>query len=54
MTGRKFVFVLGTLFVIALVVYFVTTPRGADIPLTGVIDGNEVIDRRYAIDLPIQ
>jgi HlyD family secretion protein len=43
MTGRKFVFVLGTLFVIALVVYFLTTPRGSDIPLTGVVDGNEVI-----------
>jgi HlyD family secretion protein len=43
MTGRKFVVVLGTLFVIALVVYFVTTPRGADIPLTGVLDGNEII-----------
>jgi HlyD family secretion protein len=43
MTGRKFVVVLSVLFLIALVVYFLTTPRGSDIPLTGVVDGNEVI-----------
>ena len=43
MTGRKFVVVLGVLFLIALVVYMLTTPRGNDIPLTGVVDGNEVI-----------
>jgi HlyD family secretion protein len=43
MTGRKFVVVLSVLFLIALVVYFLTTPRGTDIPLTGVVDGNEVI-----------
>ncbi len=24
-------------------VYIVTTPRGSDIPLTGIVDGNEVI-----------
>ena len=43
MTGRKFVMVIGTLFLIALVVYIVTTPRGNSIPLTGIVDGNEVI-----------
>jgi HlyD family secretion protein len=43
MTGRKFVVVLGVLFLIALAVYIFTTPRGNDIPLTGIIDGNEVI-----------
>jgi len=43
MTGRKFVVVIGVLFLIALAVYILTTPRGSDIPLTGVIDGNEVI-----------
>jgi HlyD family secretion protein len=43
MTGRKFIFVIGTLFLIALVVYILTTPKGNDIPLIGVIDGNEVI-----------
>jgi HlyD family secretion protein len=43
MTGRKFVVVIGVLFLIALAMYILTTPRGGDIPLTGVIDGNEVI-----------
>ncbi len=43
MTGRKFVVVIGVLFLIALAVYVLTTPRGNDIPLTGIIDGNEVI-----------
>ena len=44
MTGRKFIVMsLALVFVIALVVYIFTTPRGNDIPLTGVIDGNEVI-----------
>jgi len=43
MTGRKFVMVIGMLFLIALVVYIVTTPRGNSIPLTGIVDGNEVI-----------
>ncbi|HWF39170.1 MAG TPA: efflux RND transporter periplasmic adaptor subunit [Candidatus Acidoferrales bacterium] len=43
MTGRKFVMVLGFLFLIGVVVYVTTTPKGNDIPLTGVVDGNTVI-----------
>jgi multidrug efflux pump subunit AcrA (membrane-fusion protein) len=43
MTGRKFIVVIGMVFLIALVVYFATTPKGSDIPLIGVVDGNEVI-----------
>src|ERR1700690_1430080 len=43
MTGRKFVVMNGVLFAIALVVYILTTPRGNSIPLTGIVDGNEVI-----------
>jgi HlyD family secretion protein len=43
MTGRKFVVVIVVLFLIALTVYVLTTPRGNDIPLTGIIDGDEVI-----------
>ena len=43
MTGRKFVVMIGVLFAIALVVYILTTPRGNSIPLTGIVDGNEVI-----------
>lgn len=43
MTGRKFIVVIGMVFLVALVVYFTTTPRGSDIPLIGVVDGNEVI-----------
>jgi HlyD family secretion protein len=42
-TGRKFLAILGMLFTIALIVYIVTTPRGNSIPLTGIVDGNEVI-----------
>ncbi|MGB6877198.1 MAG: HlyD family efflux transporter periplasmic adaptor subunit [Candidatus Acidiferrales bacterium] len=43
MTGKKFFFVLGILFVIALVIYLTTTPRGNAYPLIGVVDGNDVI-----------
>jgi HlyD family secretion protein len=43
MTGRKFLRVLGVLFLVALTFYLLTTPRGSDIPLTGIVDGNEVI-----------
>ena len=40
----RFTFILiGIVFLIALVVYIFTTPRGGDIPLTGIVDGNEVI-----------
>jgi HlyD family secretion protein len=43
MTGKKFVVLLTIVFVIALAIYLATTPRGNDIPLTGFVDGNEVI-----------
>ena len=40
--SRFFVFV-GVLFVVAMVIYFTTTPRGSEIPLTGIVTGNDVI-----------
>src|SRR6185437_5457725 len=43
MTGRKFVRVLIVVFVAALITYFVTTPRGSEVALTGMVDGNSVI-----------
>lgn len=43
MTGRKFWSFLGVVFLIALVIYILTTPKGSDIPLIGIVDGNEVI-----------
>jgi len=43
MTGKKFIGLLLVLFSIAAIAYFVTMPSGKNIPLTGVIDGNEVI-----------
>jgi HlyD family secretion protein len=43
MTGRKFFGFVMTVFVVALVVYVFTTPKGNEIPLIGVVDGNEVI-----------
>jgi HlyD family secretion protein len=43
MTGRKFWGFLGVVFLIALVIYIATTPKGSDIPLIGVVDGNDVI-----------
>jgi len=43
MSGVKFLRFLAIIFVVALIVYYVSTPRGRDIPLIGVIDGNEVI-----------
>ena len=42
MTGRKFLTFIGVIFYCG-VVYFFTTPQGSDIPLTGIVDGNEVI-----------
>lgn len=39
---RTFV-IIGLVFVIALVFYLFTTPWGKEMPLTGIIDGNEVI-----------
>jgi len=35
--------IIATVFVIALVFYVFSTPHGKEIPLTGIIDGNEVI-----------
>ncbi|MGB6624835.1 MAG: efflux RND transporter periplasmic adaptor subunit [Candidatus Acidiferrales bacterium] len=43
MTGKKFFTMLGVLFVIALVIYLVSTPRGNAYPLIGVVDGNDVV-----------
>jgi HlyD family secretion protein len=43
MSGPKFFRLVAVVFVIALVAYYLTMPRGKDIPLIGVIDGNEVI-----------
>ena len=39
----KFFIFVGVLFVVALVVYLTTTPRGKEIPLTGIVTGNDVI-----------
>ena len=43
MTGRKFATFLLVIFTIAAVAYYFTTPHGTDMPLIGVVDGNEVI-----------
>ncbi|MFY9528761.1 MAG: efflux RND transporter periplasmic adaptor subunit [Candidatus Acidiferrales bacterium] len=43
MTGGKFFSFLGVVFLITLVIYLATTPKGSDIPLIGIVDGNEVI-----------
>lgn len=43
MTGRKFLILVGITFVLALALYLLTTPRGHEIPLNGVVNGNEVI-----------
>ncbi|MGA7922112.1 MAG: efflux RND transporter periplasmic adaptor subunit [Candidatus Acidiferrales bacterium] len=43
MTGRKFFTMLLAIFVIAAAAYYLSTPRGRDIPLIGIVDGNEVI-----------
>jgi multidrug resistance efflux pump len=39
----KFFMFVGVLFVVALVIYLTTTPRGSEIPLTGIVTGNDVI-----------
>jgi HlyD family secretion protein len=39
----KFFVMMGVLFLITLVLYFVTTPSGSDIRLTGIVSGNDVI-----------
>jgi HlyD family secretion protein len=43
MSGAKFFRLVAIVFVIALIVYYFTMPRGSEIRLVGVIDGNEVI-----------
>lgn len=43
MTISRFFIFLGVVFLMALVLYFATTPKGAEIPLVGLITGKEVI-----------
>ena len=43
MTGNKFLRVVVLIFLLAVAVYYFSTPHGGDLPLTGVVDGNEVI-----------
>jgi HlyD family secretion protein len=43
LTGWKFVVLVVLVFLLALGIYVFTMPRGKEIPLTGIIDGNEVI-----------
>ncbi|HXZ13920.1 MAG TPA: efflux RND transporter periplasmic adaptor subunit [Candidatus Sulfotelmatobacter sp.] len=43
MTGKKFFTFIGAAFLLALAAYFLTTPRGQEVELIGVVDGNEVI-----------
>jgi HlyD family secretion protein len=43
MKFSKFFMFVGVLFVVALVSYLVTTPRGSEIPLTGIVTGTDVI-----------
>jgi HlyD family secretion protein len=43
MSGAKFFRLVAIVFVIALIVYYVTMPRGNEIRMVGVIDGNELI-----------
>ncbi|HVA72093.1 MAG TPA: efflux RND transporter periplasmic adaptor subunit [Candidatus Limnocylindrales bacterium] len=43
MNGRKFFSLLGALFLIALTIYLITTPKDKGYRLIGVVDGNEVI-----------
>lgn len=43
MNSRKTFAIIGIVFVIALVFYLFSTPWGKEIPLTGIVDGNEVI-----------
>jgi HlyD family secretion protein len=43
MTGKKFIRFILMIFVVAAIAYYFTTPSTRTIPLTGVVDGNEVI-----------
>lgn len=43
MKMSKFFVFVGVLFALSVVVYLTTTPRGKEIPLTGIVTGNDVI-----------
>jgi len=43
MTGKKFFMFIGVVFLLSIVIYYFSTPKGTDIPLIGIVDGNEVI-----------
>jgi HlyD family secretion protein len=43
MSGAKFFRLVAIVFVIALVVYYLTMPRGSEVRLVGTVDGNEII-----------
>ncbi len=43
MTLRRFLYLLGAVAAIALVIYVTTTPRGKALELIGVVDGNDVV-----------
>lgn len=43
MTGKKFFRLIAVIFLIAIGVYYFSIPHGSALPLTGVVDGNEVI-----------
>lgn len=43
MSGGKFFRLVAIVFVIALIVYYLTMPRGNEIRLVGTVDGNEII-----------
>jgi HlyD family secretion protein len=43
MSGAKFFRVLLVIFLIGVVVYYFSIPHSPDLPLTGVVDGNEII-----------
>ncbi len=42
-SSRKTLVIIGMVFLIALAFYLFTTPHGSEIPLTGIVDGNEVV-----------
>ncbi|MGD1211117.1 MAG: efflux RND transporter periplasmic adaptor subunit [Candidatus Acidiferrales bacterium] len=42
-SSRKTLAIIGMVFLIALAFYVFTTPHGREIPLTGIVDGNEVV-----------
>jgi len=43
MTISRFFVFLGAVFLIALAIYILTTPKGTEVPLVGVVTGNEVV-----------